>query len=116
MPARMSSQKWLPVAITANQTQTGQRSQSSLQPLRPDDEGEAHADDQRVGRVQARHGRVRVRVGADDPAVVVDAEAGERVHEAELREHAAAAPSAASTKPTSPITFASRIVFRNRTK
>ena len=30
MPARMSSQKWLPVAITANQTQAGQSSHSAF--------------------------------------------------------------------------------------
>src|SRR5687768_3515112 len=30
MPAAMSSQKWLPVAITLNQTQAGQASQSAF--------------------------------------------------------------------------------------
>ena len=30
MPARMSSQKWLPVAITANQTQAGHSSQNAF--------------------------------------------------------------------------------------
>src|SRR4051794_13531771 len=30
-PAKTSSQKWLPVAITANQTQTGQISQTAFQ-------------------------------------------------------------------------------------
>src|SRR5712691_5156542 len=30
MPARTSSQKWLPVAITENQTQAGQRAQNAL--------------------------------------------------------------------------------------
>src|SRR6188472_3869720 len=30
IPARMSSQKWLPVAITANQTHAGQSSQTVL--------------------------------------------------------------------------------------
>ena len=30
MPARQSSQKWLPVAITANQTQAGQTNQNTF--------------------------------------------------------------------------------------
>ena len=60
MPARQSSQKWLPVAITANQTQAGQSAQSAFAHQLRQTREEHDADDQRVGRVQARHRGVRV--------------------------------------------------------
>ena len=87
MPARMSSQKWLPVAMTANQTHAGQSEAERLQPERPDEEGEGDADDQRIRGMQARHGRIRIRAPPDDPALVADRKPGEAVDEAEVGEH-----------------------------
>ena len=60
IPARMSSQKWLPVAITANQTHAGQSSQSAFAHQWRADERHRDTDDQGIGGVQARHRRVRV--------------------------------------------------------
>ena len=68
----MSSQKWFPVAITVNQTQAGQASQSTFAQRRRDDRRHHDADDERVGGVQARHRRVRVRRSRDRGARVVD--------------------------------------------
>ena len=61
MPARQSSQKWLPVAITANQTQAGQSAQNAfahqcLQTRR----ARSPTISESAG-VQARHRRVGVR-------------------------------------------------------
>ena len=67
----MSSRKWLPVAMTANQTQTGQRSQSARDHQRRRS-ARGDADDQRVRRVQARHRGVRVRGELDQAAAVVE--------------------------------------------
>ena len=60
MPATQSSQKWLPVAITENQTQAGQTAQSAFAHQRPAHGEHDHAHDQRVAGVEARHRRVRV--------------------------------------------------------
>ena len=65
-----SSQKWLPVAMTANQTQAGQIAQKSFAHQRRQTNASTIADDQRVGGVQARHRRVRVG-GELDEAVLV---------------------------------------------
>ena len=68
-----SSQKWLPVAMTANQTQAGQSSQSTLK------SATCRTTDARTtptisasARVEARHRRVRVRGELDEPAAVVE--------------------------------------------
>ena len=87
-PATTSSQKWLPVAITLNQTQAGQSSQIAFAKRRSADREEHETDDQRVRRVQARHRRVRIGGELDQPAAVIElAEVRERVVEAEVREH-----------------------------
>ena len=65
-----SSQKWLPVAITANQTQAGQIAQIAFAHQCAADAEEDDADDQRVRGVQARHRRVRVRGQGDEPVAV----------------------------------------------
>ena len=70
-PATTSSQKWLPVAITLNQTQAGQSAQSDLRQLVAAEEREGDADDQRVGGVQARHRGIGIRGELDEAAAVV---------------------------------------------
>ena len=79
-PARTSSQKWFPVAITENQTQTGHSCPEELEDRALADERERDPDDERVGGVQARHRRIRVGGELHDTVVV-------RADEAERREH-----------------------------
>ena len=66
MPATQSSQKWLPVAITANQTQAGQTTQNAFAHQLRQTPKSTIADDQGVGRVQARHRGIGVRGELDE--------------------------------------------------
>ena len=65
IPASTSSQKWLAVASTQNQTQAGQSAQSAFDHQLPAGPEEEDPDDQRVGGMEARHRRVRVRERAE---------------------------------------------------
>ena len=89
MPAAMSSQKWLPVAMTANHTQLGQSVQSTFSQRLCHERGEREADDERVGRMETRHRRIGIRRDLDQSASVVQrGRLRERVDEAVLGEHA----------------------------
>ena len=65
IPASTSSQKWLAVARTQNQTQAGQSAQTAFDHQCRRGAEEEDADDQRVRGVEARHRRVRVRERAE---------------------------------------------------
>ena len=84
----MSSQKWFAVAMTENQTHAGQSVQSAGDPAPGRRARPCEAEDQRVGGVDARHGRELIRGQLDEAGAVAleRRRGGERIHEAPLRE------------------------------
>ena len=71
MPATMSSQKWFAGRHDAEPDPGRPERPDHLREAVPADDAEHDADDQRVGRVEARHRRVRVRRELDQAAAVV---------------------------------------------